>query len=71
MESHSDSQHARAKRLPAPFVEDLQLAEIGQCTGLILGAVKVYLARAVAKIRVELEKTRNRKLERRLRGIGL
>jgi RNA polymerase sigma-70 factor, ECF subfamily len=38
------------------FVEDLQLGEIGQCTGLTVGAVKVYLARAVAKIRRELQK---------------
>jgi RNA polymerase sigma-70 factor, ECF subfamily len=38
------------------FVEDLQLGEIVQCTGLKVGAVKVYLARAVAKIRRELER---------------
>jgi RNA polymerase sigma-70 factor (ECF subfamily) len=36
------------------FVQDLKLGEIGQCTGLKVGAVKVYLARAVAKIRREL-----------------
>ncbi len=53
------------------FAEDLQLGEIGQCTGLKVGAVKVYLARAVAKIRRELEKTGNPKVESRLRGIGL
>ena len=33
------------------FVEDLQLGEIEQRTGLKVGAVKVYLARAVEKIR--------------------
>ncbi len=36
------------------YVEDLELKEIGQCTGLKVGAVKVYLARALAKIRAAL-----------------
>jgi RNA polymerase sigma-70 factor, ECF subfamily len=36
------------------YVEELELSEIGQCTGLKVGAVKVYLARAIAKIREAL-----------------
>lgn len=39
------------------FVEELELREIGCCTGLKVGAVKVYLRRAVAKIRAALEKS--------------
>jgi len=35
-------------------MKDLQLTEIGQCAALNVGAVKVYLARAGAKIRREL-----------------
>lgn len=38
------------------FVEELELKEIGDCTGLKVGAVKVYLARALTKIRLALEK---------------
>lgn len=36
------------------YVEELELREIGDCIGLKTGAVKVYLARAVAKIRTAL-----------------
>lgn len=36
------------------YVEDLELKEIGQCTGLKVGAVKVYLACALEKIRAAL-----------------
>jgi RNA polymerase sigma-70 factor (ECF subfamily) len=43
------------------FVKDLQLGEIGQSTGLKVGAVKAYLARAVAKIRRELGEKRRSK----------
>jgi RNA polymerase sigma-70 factor (ECF subfamily) len=39
------------------YVEELQLNEIGQSTGLKVGAVKVYLARAVAKVRAALAET--------------
>jgi len=37
------------------YVEELELREIGQCTGLKAGAVKVYLRRALIKIREGLE----------------
>ena len=37
------------------YVEELELREIGQCTGLKAGAVKVYLRRALVKIREGLE----------------
>jgi RNA polymerase sigma-70 factor (ECF subfamily) len=36
------------------YVDEFELKEIGQCTGLKVGAVKVYLARALTKIRAEL-----------------
>ena len=36
------------------YVEELELNEIQQCTGLTMGAVKVYLQRAIRKIRVAL-----------------
>jgi RNA polymerase sigma factor (sigma-70 family) len=39
------------------YVEELQLSEVGQSTGLKVGAVKVYLARAVAKVRAALAET--------------
>jgi RNA polymerase sigma-70 factor (ECF subfamily) len=38
------------------YMEDLELHEIGQATGLKLGAVKVYLARALTKVRAELKR---------------
>jgi RNA polymerase sigma-70 factor, ECF subfamily len=37
------------------YVEELELREIGQCTGLKAGGVKVYLRRALIKIREGLE----------------
>lgn len=37
------------------YVEELELREIGHCTGLKVGAVKVYLARAQTKIRKALK----------------
>jgi RNA polymerase sigma-70 factor, ECF subfamily len=37
------------------YVEELELREIGQCTGLKAGAVKVYLRRALVKVREGLE----------------
>jgi RNA polymerase sigma-70 factor, ECF subfamily len=37
------------------YVEELQLKDIGDCTGLKVGAVKVYLARARTKIRTTLK----------------
>lgn len=37
------------------YVEEFELREIGHCTGLKVGAVKVYLARALAKIRTALK----------------
>jgi RNA polymerase sigma-70 factor, ECF subfamily len=37
------------------YVEELELKEIGNCTGLKIGAVKVYLARALAKMRAALD----------------
>ena len=37
------------------YVEELELSEIGDCTGLKVGAVKVYLARAVTKLRIALK----------------
>ena len=39
------------------YVEELELREIGHRTGLKVGAVKVYLARALAKVRASFEKT--------------
>lgn len=36
------------------YVEELQLSEIGHATGLKVGAVKVYLARALTKVREAL-----------------
>jgi RNA polymerase sigma-70 factor (ECF subfamily) len=39
------------------YVEELQLREIGQCTGLKADAVKVYLRRALKKIRTALEES--------------
>lgn len=36
------------------YGDELELKEIGSCTGLKVGAVKVYLARALAKIRATL-----------------
>lgn len=38
------------------YVEELELREIGHCTGLKVGAVKVYLRRAITKVRSGLEK---------------
>jgi RNA polymerase sigma-70 factor (ECF subfamily) len=38
------------------YVEELELREIGYRTGLKAGAVKVYLARALAKVPASLEK---------------
>jgi hypothetical protein len=43
----------------------------GHGTGVKLSDVKVYLAQAVAKIRVEIQRTSNPRLKRRLRGIEL
>jgi RNA polymerase sigma-70 factor (ECF subfamily) len=36
------------------YVEDLELAEIAQTTGLSEGTVKAHLSRAVSKVRTEL-----------------
>ena len=38
------------------YVEELELRGIRHRTGLKVGAVKVYLARALAKVRASLEK---------------
>jgi RNA polymerase sigma-70 factor (ECF subfamily) len=38
------------------YVEELELSEIGRNAGLKVGAVKVYLARALRKVRAELGK---------------
>jgi len=37
------------------YVDELQLNEIGHCTGLKVGAVKVYLRRALIKVKQRLE----------------
>lgn len=39
------------------YMEELELREIGQCTGLTVGAVKVYLRRALVKVREGLGET--------------
>jgi RNA polymerase sigma-70 factor, ECF subfamily len=39
------------------YVEELELSEIGQCTGLKVGTVKVYLGREVTKIREALQES--------------
>jgi RNA polymerase sigma-70 factor (ECF subfamily) len=36
------------------YVEELELSEIGRCTGLKVGAVKVYLTRGRKKIRAAM-----------------
>jgi RNA polymerase sigma-70 factor, ECF subfamily len=36
------------------YVEELELSEIGRCTGLRVGAVKVYLARGLKKVRAAM-----------------
>lgn len=46
------------------YIEDLKLSKIGQCTGLKVGAVKVYLARALTKVRVALEESVKHRKER-------
>jgi RNA polymerase sigma factor (sigma-70 family) len=43
------------------YVEELGLREIGECTGLKAGAVKVYLRRALAKVREGFQEVEKRR----------
>ncbi|WP_390905503.1 RNA polymerase sigma factor [Occallatibacter riparius] len=42
------------------YVEELEFREIEQCTGLKVGALKVYLNRALTKVRDGLEIVKRR-----------
>ena len=48
------------------YGEELELREIGHRTGLKVGAVKVYLARALAKVRASLEKADKHRNDRHI-----